>query len=127
MPKSGSPTIQKNIASFKKIGVPETKMGAQNCKSPVSESSEMSVCGILSNKYVSGEYCPNKGVSWEYCPNKYVSGEYCPNKGVWEYFHNKGVSVEYCPNKSVSGEYCPNKFVSGNIVPINLYLRILFQ
>ena len=35
--KSGGPTIQKNIASF--IGVPAPKMGVQDCKSAVSESS----------------------------------------------------------------------------------------
>ena len=39
LPKRGSPTIQKIIASFKKIGVPAPKMGVQDCKSAVSESS----------------------------------------------------------------------------------------
>ena len=39
LPKSGSPTIQNNIACFKKIGVPAPNMGVQNCKSSVSESS----------------------------------------------------------------------------------------
>ena len=38
LPKSGSPTIQKNIASFHKIGVPAPKMGFQNCKSSVIQS-----------------------------------------------------------------------------------------
>ena len=38
LPKSGSPTIQKNIASFKKKESP--KMGVQDCKSAVSESSK---------------------------------------------------------------------------------------
>ena len=39
LPKSGSPTIQKNIASLKN-GSSSTKMGVQDCKSAVSESSE---------------------------------------------------------------------------------------
>ena len=38
LPKCGSPTIQKNIASSK-IGVPAPKMGVQNCKAAVCESS----------------------------------------------------------------------------------------
>ena len=40
LPKSGSPTIQKNIhvASFKKAEVPAQKMGVQDCKLAVSES-----------------------------------------------------------------------------------------
>ena len=39
-PKNGIPTVQKNIASFKKLKSPSTKyIGVQDCKSGVSESS----------------------------------------------------------------------------------------
>ena len=41
LPKSGSPTIQKNTDSLKKIGVPAPKLEfEQYCKLAVSESSD---------------------------------------------------------------------------------------
>ena len=61
LPKSGSPTIQKNIASFKKLESQHQKMGVQNCKLSVSESSADPLSSIIGRCTLYTPGCRNEG------------------------------------------------------------------